>query len=202
MTEFQKFVEKRTQDRGSQGKLARKLKVSTSTITMWKRGSSPEFESCLRIADHFKIDPLKIFGMAERDDYAELYKKFFPDYEPKNLTEEDLYENPVHAKFHAQLQDNLNSGVDDIEQIVTRDLLGLELVVEYSLRQQEMSKQSTEGLIELFRDPTTHESDRRAASQELVRRGHGDELDKAIMDEGDAIHAEYGHLWSKEESES
>ncbi len=107
------LLEDRLNKRGAQEHLARSLGLSASTISGWKNGSIPDFESCLRIADYFKIDPVEVFQMAGKPEYGDLYRKFFPDYEPTKLTERDLYPEILHAEIHERVQGLLNKGLQD-----------------------------------------------------------------------------------------
>jgi hypothetical protein len=72
---------------------------------------APNFENCLRIARWSSESPLKIFEMAGRADYAELFYELFPDHQVTPANDADLKcpdSNPNHSSYHAMLEEILN----------------------------------------------------------------------------------------------
>ena len=114
MDTLSEFLKNRLSDRGKQSSFSRRIGVSQATASRWVSGDNvPDFESCLRIADYFKLDPLEVFEVAGKSEYERLYKKFFPDYEPKQLDESDIYKDPKHAEIHSKIQQMLLRGMDE-----------------------------------------------------------------------------------------
>ena len=104
------FLIERFRHRGEQAKFCRKTGIESGSITKWKKGKPPDFENCLKISDYFKLDPLKVFEMAGKPGFIDLYKRFFPEYQPKTLTEEDLYDDLQDCDEHRTLQQALELG--------------------------------------------------------------------------------------------
>jgi len=86
------FLGERLAERGTSASFARRLSVSQATVTRWVMGKSePHFESCIRIADYFEIDPREVFQLADKPGFEELYNRTFPEYKRANLSSHDLY---------------------------------------------------------------------------------------------------------------
>jgi transcriptional regulator with XRE-family HTH domain len=68
------FLRERLIAKRSQAQLARRVGVSSSTVTHWMQGSVPDLHSCLKIAIAMKIDPVQIFQMAGHNDWAQVYQ--------------------------------------------------------------------------------------------------------------------------------
>lgn len=100
--------------RGVQAKFARKAKISTGTVSKWAQGDmdrAPNFENCIRIANYFGLAPLEVFEMAERPEFADLFKELFPHYEriPAPVVASPCLENnPDHISYHTMLEDILH----------------------------------------------------------------------------------------------
>ena len=119
--DFSKFINIELADRGAQASLAASQNFSASTISGWRKGRLPDFESCLKLAIHFKMDPKEIFEITGQEEYNRLYERFLPDYQPTVATEADLYSNLLHAKLHANLQTLIESGSEEeIERELNR----------------------------------------------------------------------------------
>ncbi len=136
---FAEFIsEQLDQRRGLQSKLAKKMGVSRSTITAWRHGAKPEFEMCLRLAVHFKTDPLALFKMVGDPNYETVYRQFLAgqagakaaarltqeptepaDVLPAAFNEDDLYPNARHAAVHRELQLLLDAGNKEAKAIAT-----------------------------------------------------------------------------------
>ncbi len=115
--------------RGLQSRLAKKLRVSRSTITAWRNGAKPEFEMCLLVAEHFGLDPVTVFGMVGEPSYESIYRVFLDQLasgkspvvgdEGEGFREEDLYPDKDHARLHRALQVLLERGGRESEAIAT-----------------------------------------------------------------------------------
>ncbi len=136
---FAEFIsEQLDQRRGLQSKLAKKMGVSRSTITAWRHGAKPEFEMCLRLAVHFKTDPLALFKMVGDPNYETVYRQFLAgqfgakaaarlakepiepaETLPAAFSEDDLYPNARHAAVHRELQLLLDAGNKEAKAIAT-----------------------------------------------------------------------------------
>lgn len=96
-------------ERGQRASFAKQLGVTDPTVARWLSGSSlPDFESCLRIARYLQLDPAKIFRMAEKPSYEELYSTFFR--ERGQLPEVDLYKDDEDVELHRQLRRLIKNG--------------------------------------------------------------------------------------------
>ena len=114
MSKLSEFLAAKLSDRGKQSSFARRINRSQGTVSRWVNGESvPDYESFLRISDEWGLDPIELFQMAGREDYERLFRKFSPDYEPKKLTESDLYKNPGHAELHERIQYLCQKGLED-----------------------------------------------------------------------------------------
>lgn len=120
--------------RGFQTELADHLEVAKSTITAWRQGATPDFASCLKLADYFGLDPLDIFEMLEDSNYISVYLRFFAaerkreeesggaesGVQPRDgLCENDLYSDRVHAGLHRDLQALLEAATPEAQAIAT-----------------------------------------------------------------------------------
>ena len=96
-------------ERGQRAAFAKQVGVTDPTVARWLSGSSlPDFESCLRIARYLQLDPAKIFRMAQKPSYGELYSTFFR--ERGQVPEVDLYKDDEDVELHRQLQRLIKSG--------------------------------------------------------------------------------------------
>ncbi len=96
----------------SQTEFAEVAGVKQSTVSRWKNAQvPPDFENCLRIAKALNEDPLTIFKAADRPEFAELYKFFFPNYQPKP---EPIADPGIicdeHKKLHMYFERILHEG--------------------------------------------------------------------------------------------
>lgn len=130
---FSKFIsEQLDQQRGLQSRLARKLHVARSTISAWRRGARPDFQVCLLLADHFRLDPFELFEMVGEPSYGPVYRRFF-DPQAKRASRkpaseamsqpafrvEDLYRDPLHADIHRDLQELLDADSSESRAVAT-----------------------------------------------------------------------------------
>jgi transcriptional regulator with XRE-family HTH domain len=94
---------------GAQLAFARQIGISPGTINKWMTGqNTPNFESCLLIAEYFAISPAQIFRMAGKFNYHRLYFGH-------------LDQSPRETKLHLQLQRLLDSGLEDcVEEILNK----------------------------------------------------------------------------------
>ncbi len=149
--------------RGLQSKLARKLRVSRSTITAWRNGAKPEFEMCLLLAEHFGLDPVSVFNMVGEPSYESIYRLFLEQLASVRiedsrkpvlgLSEEDLYPDQDHASLHRALQTLLESGGQESEAIAT--------VIQMAAKQlREMAAVAEQSGTDLYRVLRGRRSDR------------------------------------------
>jgi PAS domain S-box-containing protein len=109
-----KVLGERLAERGTSASFARRLSVSQATVTRWVMGKSePDFESCIRIADYFEIDPRQVFQLADKPGFEELYNRTFPEYKRANLSSHDLYKDDEHSNLHTRIQKLLERGRGD-----------------------------------------------------------------------------------------
>ncbi len=110
-------------ERGRQTRLANDLRISKSTITAWRNGAKPDFISCLLLAEHFRVDPVRMFEMVQDKLYERVYLRFLAperrDRLPPAPSEEDLYGDPQHARVHRELQQLLESDAEAASAIAT-----------------------------------------------------------------------------------
>jgi transcriptional regulator with XRE-family HTH domain len=116
MMKLSDFLHSRFAGRGNQAKFARKTGISDGTVSKWATEDlerAPNFENCLRIADYFGVNPEEIFGLADRLDYIELYRRFFPESQERKIgnEEENLspYLCPKHKDYHRMLEEILHA---------------------------------------------------------------------------------------------
>ncbi len=116
------------QRRGFHSQLAEILDVAKSTITAWRHGATPDFGSCLKLADYFHLDPLEVFEMLDEANYTSVYLRFVgaertstADHKASSvqLTEEDLYPDGRHAGLHRDLQRVLEAASGEASAIAT-----------------------------------------------------------------------------------
>ena len=89
----------------TQLQIAEHAKVNPNDLSRWKNGqAAPEMDNLLRLAHYFDEDPEKLFEMAGKPELIEVYRFFLPKYQKRQLSEEDLYKNPKHAKVHRKIQ--------------------------------------------------------------------------------------------------
>jgi hypothetical protein len=70
-------------------------------------------DNLIRLALFFNEDPKKLFRIAGKDEFVELYRQCVPDARPRRLTEDDLYKNPRHADYHRRVQRVIRRGHED-----------------------------------------------------------------------------------------
>ncbi len=125
-TEF--LSEQLNQRRGFQTELADHLEVAKSTITAWRQGATPDFASCLKLADYFELDPIEVFEMLDDSNYISVYQRFVGapagaeeagGAGDRTLKEEDLYPDAAHARLHRDLQCVLEDGAKEAAAIAT-----------------------------------------------------------------------------------
>jgi len=112
------FLRDKTQTWGRQSALCRELGVSNGTVSRWIAGDASRItmENCFRIAQRFDLNPIEVFRMVGRADFADLYRRFLPEYHHPEVTPADLYPED-HLEAHAMLEAVLESG--DEAQITT-----------------------------------------------------------------------------------
>ncbi len=127
---FKEFLsEQLNQRRGFQTELADHLEVAKSTITAWRQGATPDFASCLKLADYFELDPIDVFEMLDDSNYVSIYQRFVESSAEAGAegeagarrapSEEDLYPDGVHARLHRDLQYVLENGPREAAAITT-----------------------------------------------------------------------------------
>ena len=110
MSELSRFLANRLGNYGEQVDFSRAIGASPGTVNKWISGeNTPNFESCLRIASYFKVEPRVIFKMAGKLDYYQLYLRQFKKLE-------------FQAQLHARLQHLLDSGLDEEVETLVREL--------------------------------------------------------------------------------
>ena len=144
------FLKDRFSERGRQAEFCRKTRIESGSVTKWKKGSPPDFENCLRIADYFEKTPLEIFAMAGKPEFASLYKRFFPEYRREELVETDLYKNRRHAEFHERFQEYLTYGVERLGDQFEERCMDFELALQGLVRQMNYIDHRDEDLIALY----------------------------------------------------
>ncbi len=109
MSQLSKFLRERLSDRGSQLRLAEALGTSPGTVTKWVSGeNTPNFESCLRLADYLGVEPARIFRLTGKMDYYQLYLRAFKRAE-------------LQTRLHTRLQNLLDGGhIADVEDVLAR----------------------------------------------------------------------------------
>jgi transcriptional regulator with XRE-family HTH domain len=123
MSNLAGFLMRKLETYGAQLDFSRKTGISPGTITKWTSGqNSPNFESCLLIADYFHTDPTRIFKMVGKLNYYRLYLRHFDKLKHQ-------------AKLHSRLQQLLESGLEDrVEDFLS------ELEADQESFQQEIDK--------------------------------------------------------------
>ncbi len=111
MSKISEYLKKQLSRRGKRASFAKRLGVTEATVSRWSQGRSlPDFESCLKIAQHFRLDLREVFEMAGKSDYEELYSTFFSKHSPDQISERDLYQDDTDAKLHQRLQSLIDLG--------------------------------------------------------------------------------------------
>lgn len=112
MTRLTRFLREEFEARGRQAHFCRQVHIEPSAVTKWKKhGDTPNFESCLKIAAYFQMDPYEIFTWAERPDYVSLARRLdIPGGDPRGVQEADLYPVPQDAEQHRMLQELIEAG--------------------------------------------------------------------------------------------
>lgn len=86
--------------------LAKAIGVSETAVSRWVNDESfPDFENCMRIAKYFNLSPVHLFEMLERPEAVELYNWFLPEYVPKDLSLEFVYQDSEIRNLHDMLDD-------------------------------------------------------------------------------------------------
>ena len=89
----------------TQLRIAEQAKVNPNDLSRWKNGqAAPEMDNLMRLAHYFDEDPERLFEMAGKPELIEVYRFFLPKYRKRQLSEDDLYRNPKHAKVHRKIQ--------------------------------------------------------------------------------------------------
>lgn len=123
MSKLAKFLTRKLESYGAQVDFSRQTGTSPGTINKWMSGeNTPNFESCLLIADYFETDPAKIFKMAGKLNYYRLYLRHFDRIQHQ-------------TKLHARLQQLLDKGLEH----TVEDLLN-ELEANHTLFQKESTQ--------------------------------------------------------------
>jgi len=100
LSKLAKFLTRRLESYGAQVDFSRQTGTSPGTINKWMSGeNTPNFESCLLIADYFEADPTRVFKMAGKLNYYRLYVRHFDKIQHQ-------------TKLHARLQYLLDSGFE------------------------------------------------------------------------------------------
>ncbi len=94
----------------SQAELANNIGVTQSIVSRWKNNQeTPNFENCLRLAKELNKSPLEIFDAIGSEKFAELFKSFLPEYEPKPAPEADAICCEKHRELHRMLNSIMHS---------------------------------------------------------------------------------------------
>jgi transcriptional regulator with XRE-family HTH domain len=97
----------------AQASLARAAGVTETAVSRWLADKTlPSFESCMRLARYFNISPAHLFEMIQRPDYVDLYNFFQPNYTPKNLSLEWVYQNDELRDLHKLLDKIVDASND------------------------------------------------------------------------------------------
>ncbi len=103
------YLKEQLKRHGRRASFAKKVGVTEPTVARWLSGRSlPDFESCLRIALHLKLEPAKVFRMAEKPSYEDLYTALFR--ENHQVQEVDLYKDDEDIELYKQLQGLIKHG--------------------------------------------------------------------------------------------
>ena len=96
------YLESQWKERGTQRTFTRKMRLSEGAPSKWKAGQAPDFESCLKIAQYYRLDPYQVFEWAGRKEFRELAQ--FLGIEGGMPPEPwRLYTEPKLAELHRQL---------------------------------------------------------------------------------------------------
>ena len=110
MSKLAKFLTRRLESYGAQVDFSRQTGTSPGTINKWMSGeNTPNFESCLLIADYFEADPAQVFKMAGKLNYYRLYLRHFDKIQHQ-------------TKLHARLQFLLDNGLEEYVEALLNDL--------------------------------------------------------------------------------
>jgi transcriptional regulator with XRE-family HTH domain len=110
LSKLAKFLTRRLESYGAQVDFSRQTGTSPGTINKWMSGeNTPNFESCLLIADYFEADPTRVFKMAGKLNYYRLYVRHFDKIQHQ-------------TKLHARLQYLLDSGFEHSVEDVLNEL--------------------------------------------------------------------------------
>ncbi len=112
MSKLSRFLTRSLESYGAQVDFSKQTGTSPGTINKWMSGeNTPNFESCLLIADYFETDPARVFKMADKLNYYRLYIRHFDKIQHQ-------------TKLHARLQYLLDSGLEHSIEVL---LDGLEM---------------------------------------------------------------------------
>ena len=110
MSKLAKFLTRKLASYGAQVDFSRQTGTSPGTINKWMSGeNTPNFESCLLIADYFEADPAQVFKMADKLNYYRLYIRHFDKIQHQ-------------TKLHARLQFLLDNGLEECVETLLNDL--------------------------------------------------------------------------------
>lgn len=105
MSNLPGFLSRKFEGYGTQLDFSRKTGISPGTISKWTSGeNTPNFESCLLIADYFHTDPARIFTMVGKLHYYRLYLRHFDRLE---------YQAKLHSRMQLLLEKGLEHRIDD-----------------------------------------------------------------------------------------
>ena len=117
MTRLSDFLAKELKDYGAPARLARTIKISPATISHWASGKmTPDFDSCLKLAQYYELEPHQVFEMAHRPEFTTRYRELVA---MTHSTKEKRgnRRKPEHVRAHLDLQRILDSGGTE-EEIV------------------------------------------------------------------------------------
>jgi transcriptional regulator with XRE-family HTH domain len=116
LSKLAKFLTRKLESYGAQVDFSRQTGTSPGTINKWMSGeNTPNFESCLLIADYFEADPARVFRMAGKLNYYQLYIRHFDKIQ---------HQTKLHARLQFLLDNGLEQCVEDLlnELEASRDL--------------------------------------------------------------------------------
>jgi transcriptional regulator with XRE-family HTH domain len=106
LSKLAKFLTRRLESYGAQVDFSRQTGTSPGTINKWMSGeNTPNFESCLLIADYFEADPSRVFKMADKLNYYRLYIRHFDKIQ---------HQTKLHARLQYLLDSGLEHNVEDV----------------------------------------------------------------------------------------
>lgn len=111
------FLKPRLTGRNTKSKLARRMKVTPTSVTRWVLGKQmPDFEKSFRLATALKEDPKAIFRAMGRDDWVEFYaslkqEQFLDDHNQRLASIKDPEERELLEKLLDVIRTKTKPGI-------------------------------------------------------------------------------------------